>query len=42
MDFVERWLGFSPDGGNGSFEALFIVVPVILVMLAVVIYRRSR
>lgn len=25
MDFIERWLGFSPDGGNGMFEAALLV-----------------
>jgi len=24
MDFIERWFGFSPDGGDGSTEALYI------------------
>ncbi len=22
MDFIERWLGVSPDGGSGALEAL--------------------
>jgi hypothetical protein len=25
MDFIERWLGVSPDGGSGAFEILFVV-----------------
>jgi hypothetical protein len=25
MDFVERWLGVAPDGGDGTFEALLIL-----------------
>jgi hypothetical protein len=24
MDFVERWLGFSPDGGDGTFELVIL------------------
>ena len=24
MDFIERWFGVSPDGGNGLFEVLFV------------------
>jgi len=26
MDFIERWLGVSPDGGNGTLEMLVLVV----------------
>jgi hypothetical protein len=26
MDFIERWFGVSPDGGDGSLEALYILV----------------
>ena len=26
MDFIERWFGISPDGGDGSLEILFIVL----------------
>jgi len=25
MDFIERWLGVSPDGGNGTLELLIFV-----------------
>jgi hypothetical protein len=25
MNFLERLLGFSPDGGNGSFEMAFLL-----------------
>jgi hypothetical protein len=38
MDFVERWLGISPDGGDGSLEALFIAS--LIVVAALVIFRR--
>jgi hypothetical protein len=25
MDFIEKWLGVSPDGGDGSLEMLYVV-----------------
>ena len=25
MDYIERWLGVSPDGGNGTLEMLVLV-----------------
>ena len=28
MDFIERFLGLSPDHGNGSFEAIILIVVV--------------
>ena len=31
MQFIERYLGFSPDGGDGSMEILVVVVLVGLV-----------
>jgi len=30
MDFIERYLGFSPDGGDGSIEAIVLVLLVTL------------
>jgi hypothetical protein len=38
MDFIERWFGISPDGGDGSTEALFLLV--IVVVLALILARR--
>jgi hypothetical protein len=38
MDFIEQWFGISPDGGDGSLEALWIVA--ILVAVAAVVFRR--
>jgi hypothetical protein len=26
MTFIESWLGVSPDGGDGSLEALYLAV----------------
>jgi hypothetical protein len=31
MDFIERWFGFSPDGGSGTTEMLFMLVGVALI-----------
>jgi hypothetical protein len=39
MNFIERWFGFSPDGGDGSTELLYILVPA-SVMLALFVGRR--
>ena len=33
MDFIERWFGMAPDGGDGSLEALYILVCVFVVTL---------
>jgi len=30
MDFIERYLGFSPDGGDGSIEAIALMLLVTL------------
>jgi hypothetical protein len=35
MDFIERWFGFSPDGGDGSTELLYIVAAAVLLGLFV-------
>jgi hypothetical protein len=32
MDFIERHLGISPDGGEGSMEVLFLVVLVTIIV----------
>jgi hypothetical protein len=40
MDFIERWFGISPDGGDGSLEALYLLA--IVVVLAVVFRVRIR
>ena len=33
MDFIERIFGFSPDGGDGSFEVLLFVIPIVAIVL---------
>ena len=31
MDFIEQWFGISPDGGDGSLEALYIIAFFVVV-----------
>lgn len=45
MDFIERIFGISPDGGDGSTEALYIVVALAIVALLVarpILRRRAE
>jgi hypothetical protein len=35
MDFIEQWFGVSPDGGDGSTEALYILAVVVVIALFV-------
>jgi hypothetical protein len=37
MDFIERWFGISPDGGDGSLETL--IVCAALTVVAAVVFR---
>jgi len=40
MDFIERWFGLSPDGGNGAMEAsIFVALCVLVVAL---VWRQQR
>jgi hypothetical protein len=32
VDFIERWFGVSPDGGDGTLELLYIGVGVLIVV----------
>jgi len=41
VDFIEKWLHVSPDGGSGALEALYLVV-IALVVASVVVRRRRR
>lgn len=38
MDFIERWLGLSPDGGDGSLEVLYLVA--FAAVIAAILFRR--
>jgi len=31
MDFIERLLGFAPDHGNGSLEAIILIAVVTVI-----------
>jgi hypothetical protein len=31
MDFIERYLGFSPGHGDGSFEAILLIALVTVI-----------
>lgn len=39
MDFIEKWFGVWPDGGDGSLEALWIGA-IVVVVLAIAFRRR--
>ena len=39
MDFIEKWFGLSPDGGDGSTEVVWLVA---VVAIAVAIFFRRR
>jgi len=41
MDFIERWLGMAPDGGNGGVE-LAVLMTLGCVSLAAVLWRRRQ
>jgi len=42
MDFIERWFGISPDGGDGSTELLYIIALLVLCAAAGYLYLRLR
>jgi len=35
MDWIERWFGVSPDGGDGSLEFLLMLVAVAVAFVLV-------
>jgi hypothetical protein len=37
VDFIEKWFGISPDGGDGSLEALYLFA--VLVVVAAIVFR---
>lgn len=41
MDFIERIFGFSPDGGSGATELLWIALVAVVAAMLVTL-RRSR
>ena len=32
MDFIEKYFGISPDGGDGALEVMFLVLLVLIVV----------
>jgi hypothetical protein len=41
MDFIERWLGVSADGGNGRLE-ITLVLAALVVLAAPLLVGRFR
>jgi hypothetical protein len=41
MDWIERWLGFAPDNGDGTFE-LLIMATIAAAVVVAVIWRNPR
>ncbi len=39
MDFIERWLNISPDGGDGTWEWTYLAVTAALFLAMA--FRRS-
>jgi len=42
MDFIERWLHISPDGGNGASELLIVMVIILTLVIVVTLAFRSN
>jgi hypothetical protein len=43
MDWIERWLGFNPDGGDGTIEAAIVVALVVVgITIACIVSMRVR
>ena len=41
IDFFEPCFGIAPDGGNGMFEAAYVVCLTMVVLMAVIYGRRA-
>jgi hypothetical protein len=43
MDWIEQWIGISPDNGDGSLEVLLVLVCVsVIPLLAISVNPRWR
>jgi hypothetical protein len=43
MDWIEQWLGFNPDGGDGTIEAAIVVALVVVgITIASIVSKRVR
>jgi hypothetical protein len=40
MNWIEAWLGVSPDGGDGSLELLLVLLAVTSMVAMVLVFRR--
>ena len=41
MDFIERWLHISPDGGNGASEFLIATVVILTIIMIMSVALRK-
>jgi hypothetical protein len=41
MDFIERWLHISPDGGNGTSELLIATVVILTIIMIMSVALRK-
>jgi hypothetical protein len=41
MDWIEQWLGLAPDGGDGTLEAMIVVVVAMAVLVAATALTRK-
>ena len=39
VDWIERWTGFSPDRGDGSFEFLIMFAAAAALICAIILWR---
>jgi hypothetical protein len=42
MDWIERIFGISPDGGDGSTEALIVVAAIVIAAIVIAVTPRFR
>jgi len=42
MDFIERYLGFSPDHGDGSLEVIILIALVAITTGLALLYFREH
>ena len=42
VDFIERWLHVSPDGGSGTLELVIYLAPILLAGILVLRWRWPR
>ena len=42
MDFIESWFGISPDGGDGSLEAFYLLAAATVITAVVFRGRLQR